>query len=560
MGKITITLEGIECTPDVVIVPDPIPDPIPDPAPDPAPLPPEVTQITLSAGGQSVTFDNGLVPFYFGSHADGSQWIAPKTTLSLSMTGTYALSAQSNPSNPALQAVLNAENGWSTYSAADDISLNPWSPTLPVTSVVVGVELDETIRAPGTTSITGRAMGVVFVLTVYDAIPANNGADRIRPHITSDTKTINLISDFTFPTDARFTATQAEIDLIAERWLHQTEVMRQTDNGEVSWAMRSHLIFDDTYGTGVTRQFSDDLALLLGGGALNTVQAWAAMMAYGGDCYKAFYADQSSDANGGAGQSLGVAGFPAHLFAALQNDKAARDFLAAMPSKPGQEFTQINKASPSHPAVWGDTLPNHEIQYLASMQARGCFAGSNIPCNGSGKKVARDPYGFIDGPPSGPGKAYMVVTGGQYRAIAGAMMAIPDLCTAYNKPELIEYANRIKEHGAKALPDPVAPPDPREPTGGNLLNNPDALLHTAISTSAISNDITWGPDPYEPLGYVPNNSVCTDTGTALQWAPSGSTTQNGRFPHLDGNQVNYTRTSPQWESNFAALFATHTCS
>ena len=517
---------------------------------------------------------------YIGWHADGeTRWVAPVIGSSVNLisvtTNGLAIGVDADPDDVDAQGILNASNGWGNYVAAQDVTQNLPYTLNANTSLVAGVQRNEAVDGDcGAPGIVGKCLSGSTTLSFYTSVPANNfGRDQLRMVGPGLVKAVHSMSEFDLtriPSDSRFTGTTANMTDIVNTWQWSFEYMRDQDNGEVSRAFRSDPVVPD-YGAGVTQKWYDHLAQLSTDDitAAEKREAIAAMLTYGQDMYYAFYHDPSRFANawGGAAQSIGIS-TGAFLFAALRNDPAFSNRLALLSATPDdksinpQEIYQVQIRANGTVPVWGDEVDPVERFYWGGLYARQCWEGATGTCDQQGgNRTQRDPYGYIDGPENRPGASYMGVASGGYRAIAAAMALIPELCSAYNRSMLIDYSTRIFTTGARALPDPCAPPDTTEPPACEPFNAATSCDHYGLSGKTTG--LTWGPNPHDLTQCIQNSTICTDTGTELSCvaATPGDPNfgQNGRFTSWDQTPIVPANTSAQWEANYNSIVAATTC-
>lgn len=524
-------------------------------------------------------FHSGGGSAYCGQFANGDYWVAPKDSPSVTITNLSGNGKVAADANPIMEALGLLDQSGLAVSYGNYTPDNNIVPRLPVTysdvtSLVAAKQRDEVKDSVcGTKAIIGACVDAYHVVTVLPSVPANAGADMIRPNISGKTKTFLTLDDFDFsrlPNSAVLKGTDAAgLEKIRQRWSHSTEAfgLRTYVDGvgrgpysEGGRAFRAGILYPD-YGSAMAQAFNVDLMTIFSDD--NTFEekrkALAAMLAYGLDIYHARYDAPDGRIRGwvsGAGQSNGKF-LPPVILAALLKDPAYANVLrtvgpnthAANEADRGPaELRQIHTRCHDYDGngcdagevvhIWGDE-PNlsgslFEGAYWGSMLKSQCFDGAAPEgtwpgyekCNISfGAKTQVDPYGYIDGPPNLSGSAYMTITAGIQRAIVASMFLMPEVCSIVNAPELVSYVDRLNDVGAQVTPDLCAPPDPREnPATCDAYRNKNCQFY----------GVTWGPvDP----------SV----------SGSGCIKGGGRFTSRQGQPFDPNYITPQVESNWTAL-------
>lgn len=469
-----------------------------------------------------------------GQFACGSYWVAPAdgdsgVTL-LSLTGNPSwndsVSCDADPI-PESHGLLDGSNNYGSYNSAENIV-----PRLPLTfsppenscnSLVAAMQRNEAETSPGgTKSIVGEVVDAYCVVTVMPAPPANGGSDMIRPNITGASKEFLTWDDFDLsrlPTYPFITGKSAQAwQECQERWRACTEVFGglHAEIAPGNWkyfseggrAFRAHILIPD-YGAGMTRAFDDDLlALFSNSNAPEQKQgALASMLSFGLDIYHARY-DYGTGLRkawlSGAGQQAGKF-LPAVLLASLLKDETkAHELRKVAIYNHGQdealigpqELRQITRGV-TGVLLWGDGTPfirngnnliEEDRRYWSNSREASCYDTAIGDCNaGAGKKTIADPYGYIDGPAEKPGTSYMSVSFGAVRALAAAMILMPEIRSVVNTDAPIEYVDRVLRHGLWTYPDPVAPVSETDQADGC---DP---WRGGIGCSEFG--LTWGPDP-----------------------------------------------------------------
>jgi hypothetical protein len=466
-----------------------------------------------------------------GQFACGSYWVAPAD----GDAGVEVLSLTGNPSwndfvscdaDPITEShgLLDGSNGYGSYNAAENII-----PNLPLTytpalnscvSLVAAMQRNEAETSDGGTRATvGEVVDAYCVVTILPSVPANNGADMIRPNVTGTYKEFLTWDDFDLSRlltyDFLEGKSTSDWESVRVRWSHAIEVFGIfTEMKPGSWnkyseggrAFRSHIVVNE-YGAGTAQSFNNDLLALLS--SANTIEekkpGLAAMLSYGLDIYHARYnygSGKKKAWSSGAGQSVGTFVPPVLLASLLIDDEKANQLkMAAITNhdedralRGPQELRQATRGV-TGVLVWGDGTPfvrsgnnmnTDDRAYWGRLVISGCFDGSINSCAPEGgSKTGADPYGYIDGPPNSPGYGYMSVASGGIRSFAAAMILVPSIREVVNSDDPIEYADRITRHGLWTFPDPVAIPSFEAQV--NLCN--------IYSDPCPDFGITWGADP-----------------------------------------------------------------
>ena len=517
------------------------------------------------------SFNSGGGDAYCGQFANGDYWVAPNsaagqssvTLTSIAGAGSGAVTADDNPQLEST-GILGENNAYPNKNAAENLF-----PKLPITysapvSILAAIQRDEDVRGNcGTKQILGSCVDAYNTLTVLDSVPENAGSTVLRPNLDDTAKDLISFDDInitSLPRVSYFTGADASsLDAIRETWSHCSEVLAVKSfegktYSEGGRAFRAELICGN-YGANVAQRWHNHLSYLLAAETdLNEAKpALAAMLTYGKDLFYAIYDCEGGDTTkctrtrnwgSGAGQSLGKFP-PAVFFAAMAKDqnygnylkKTSEELLGYADIRGPHELDQVNIGH--NGPVWGDgpdTLNSldHKKHWGRVLLSQ-CYDGASGGCNPhGGKKVERDPYGYIDGPPGQPGAGYMSVSAGPQRALVGMMLLMPKMCEIVNYPSLVEYMDRIVNHGVLASNDPCAPPDPREDPAVCV---PYKGVGCKYYGGQESNEPTWGPDPNNPMQCIKNNS-------------GSNTGQRGRFPDADGSKFSFGYESGQFRSNW----------
>lgn len=482
--------------------------------------------------------ENGQ-PAQVGQFACGSYWVAPAAGdtgvvfVGLTEAGGSKdwLSCDADPVTEKT-GLLSGKNNYGNYNADENVL-----PKLPITykpaagscvSLVAAKQRDEANTSPGgAKAIQGEVVDAYCVVTVLAAAPDNAGRDMIRPNITGATKDLLTWADFDLtrlPKHAFIagrTADQWEGARV--RWSHASEIfgVQAEVEGKKGKTFRKFseggrafraVLCVSNYASGTAREFNGDLLTMFSAdNKLDDMKpALAAMLAYGLDLYHARY-DNGETArkcwSSGAGQSLG-AFLPPVFAAALLKDPAKANQLrkaAATNHDPDEgeqgphELRQI-KRGVTGVLLWGDGQPiprpdgaqskmgEQDWRYWSELVASRNYDGYTGKNSSTtvGQKTATDPYGFIDGPAGKPGSNYMGVSFGGFRALAAAMILMPEIRSVVNTDAPIEYADRVTRHGLWTWPDPVAAPAE--------VDRETAKAWWGV-TGAAEWQKTWGPKP-----------------------------------------------------------------
>ena len=492
-----------------------------------------------------------------GQFANGDYWVAPaagQTSVTIaSITSNGSVSADVDPI-PESMGLMSGSKNYGNYNSAENII-----PKLPMSltttsSIVAAVQRNEAIEGNcGTSAIVGACIDSYNVVTILSSVPDNAGAHSIRPNITGQTKKMLKLSDFDLSKipGKNFLAgpTTTKLEDIRKRWSHSTEIFGVFNSVSASgWseggrAFRSHTLIDD-YGAGAGVAFSNDLMHLFSNDlSLDAkTQAFAAMLTYGHDIFKAVYDPPAGVTRWfgvGASQSSGRF-LPAVLFAALLRNTTHKDLIKKagvegqdLASVGPHELTQIHHGK-NNRAVWGDVIygDQEEAAYWGNLFISQCYDGATGTCTTTnGKRTGRDPHGYIDGPPNKPGAGYLTSTLGPQRALLATMFLIPDVCEAVNSQMLIDYIDRTNKSGLITIDDPCVTPDKRESVT-------DCTPYPS-GAGCKYYKVTWGPDPANP-------------GDCLK-APTPPYTKVGRFTALNGNSIGVAYPTSQVESNWEII-------
>lgn len=475
---------------------------------------------------------------YCGQFANGDYWIAPKAgqsvvVTSISQSGGLGVAAELDPADPSATGLLGKNYNYGNYVADKDlVSKLPVTITTDRNHVLVSaIERNQAVQGNcGTSAITKGCVDAYHFLSFLPSVPANLGADLIRPSIAGGHAKLYSLSDFNFNRLPSLSGLKpkslALFDEIRRRWAGAFELEYSFSEG--GRAFRPHLILDD-YSSGVSVAWHDSVAAVIASEYTfeEKKAALASMLTYAKDNYFVFHAPEGpqSPMGGGAGQSQGK--YPTIVFFAtlVKNPEIAASIaqIAQRPYGDGVtrsyrpvELEQVH--SGPHGLVWGDASPEGEKRYWSDLFSGSCFDGATGVCGQNlGKKTSMDPYGFVDGPAENPGEFYMTIGGGAILNIATEMFLMPAMCDVIGTDILYKYVDQKISSGIQVLNDPCAPPDPRE--SANCAPYYDG---TRTPTNCTYYKVTWGPNPAKP-------------GTCIQNAPG----QNGRYSNLAGKAAKF---------------------
>ncbi|RFA29367.1 hypothetical protein CAI21_09885 [Alkalilimnicola ehrlichii] len=266
------------------------------------------------------------------------------------------------------------------------------------------------------------------------------------------------------------------------------------------------------------------------------------MVTYGLDIYHARYNPPEGlvrSWSSGAGQWNGQFLPPVFAAALLRDSFYANNLRQVADNVHADEVwlrgpSELRQINPGQHGVhlWGDEakIPEQkESDYWGNLLRSQCFDGATGDCNpGFGARTQRDPYGYIDGPANRPGDDYAGITGGVQRALVATMFLMPEVCGIINHRPLVEYVDRLHNHGIHTSLDACAGPDPREDFD---TCNPFSSRDTRCEYYRV----TWGPDPANP-------------GQCIRGA--------GRFTQYDQRPIRLLYTSHQVEANWEQLRGT----
>ncbi len=291
-------------------------------------------------------------------------------------------------------------------------------------------------------------LDVAAVLTVVEAIPADNGATVFRPSYMGGTDKVyyslnnlrtDLLPSLPAVTDAPDLAEvendfkRVQLDYSSSwigRYLHPAQNMAQ-------------------YGAAISIDTNvGALRLMLNDPIAEKMPALIAYVQAGIDWYHMLDAGTNWTPNGGhmVGRKIPV------LFAAtLLDDQNMKNVItSAVPNafhEDGQTYYGQNGI-----ALFGQE--GTESQYWRRIN------------QGSGSRTIRDPYGYVDGGGSEIGGAYQLCCTAQpFKGSAIAALLLPGGKNTWNHNPFFDYVDRWVEFGVWANPDPCALQDPVNYTG-----------------------------------------------------------------------------------------------
>ena len=494
-------------------------------------------------------FNNAGKDVYCGQFANGDYWIAPQEGKEIQVTSVGANGLLSLDENPQTQktGLIKVSKPYANFDKSENLmSILPATIVAP-SSLVAAVQRNEKQSGKcGTVSIEGRCVDAYHVVTVLESVPDYAGKNIIRPNISGRLKKLITLNDFDFSRlpEKDFISGQSKegYEKIRQRWSHNIEIFgaysirKKKYFSEGGRAFRAHILVDD-YGAGWARQWYSDMLVMFSADSIRKKQkALAAMLAFGRDLYCSMYdSPDSKYISWGAGASQHAGRFiPAVFFAALAKDPSYAEKLMTVASKIHDfkdsgpaELSQVHMGK--NGLVWGDMMfGKKETQaYWNDLFKAKCYQGAGEPCNPRvGSKTGRDPYGYIDGPATIPGSAYMKSSAGSQRALAASMVLMPEIGRIVNFPQLLEYVERLDKVGISTANDPCAPPDSRESKSCNPWKNGSGCIYYGR---------TWGPDPLDETKCIKENMGM------------------GRFPSRHGEKMGYGYTVKEVEANWGII-------
>lgn len=497
------------------------------------------TSATRVSGNTSISwsFKCGDQPCECGQYVNGDFWVSfgtPNgdrsegvTIVDVSPTGEVN-GLEQDPRSPSVHGLLSCAKGY-------DRSINLMN-ELPY-RVPQDSSLIKAVRRTGqcgSRTIRKCCVATYDVLTILKAPPREYSRFLFRPGFASTSKESFSTSDFDLrrlPRIPQISASglRSRFDRITKRWStpyfdHMIESL-----GDKGRAFAPADILDD-YGAAQASMYLNDLLTVMGSDADEKKKsAVYALIQRGIDLLASW--ESGIRWRAGAGQKMGRKP-PIAFAAALSTRRDVRELVAGIASgrTPGstrfdfQEDGQIRgKFEGFAEPIWGDTGGYcQENWYWSQLFLEQQYSGGSRKRIGPGdnKRTCGDPYGFIDGPAGKPGSAYQTCcSSAGFVAYALAQWLMPDLRATASDPDLLRYADRVRggseensSGGAWTLPDPCAPPDPREAA--------DCRPHLG-GHGCLFYGRTWGPRQ--------GGKGCIEH--------AGTRAGSGRFPHRHRKEI-----------------------
>jgi hypothetical protein len=379
--------------------------------------------------------------------------------------------------------------------------------------------------------------------TVLDVVPNDgaNGGNTFRPAVATTAKKLYTLSDFDFTrvtshASVSASANQREFSSIVNRWgTPWPDLYSVSTSTWVGGDQPRMFVPYDHFGLNYAANYGEfllsDVISLLGTEPLNEKQAAINTIVQRGIDSYAIWEDGNVWASG-AGQQLGRKTAATFMGALSTNATVRSNMQTWAATFVTQTDNQVRNERDD--AVWGDKTGScgYNWYWNQLLKEQKYDGGTGTPIgSGDNQRTCEDPHDYIDGPSGLPGGQYMnCCSTGNYIAhvLIGWMM--PQYATIDNNPAQLQYVLRAYNEATDklrpwTLPDPCAPPDPRE--DANNCSPYSATLRHNCEYYAGSNNVivkTWGPDPANGNQCMPNNS---DINTG----------QNGRFPAQ--HQIDY---------------------
>lgn len=454
----------------------------------------------------------------FGRFNNGEYWVThpngDKVTILSALPSGSQDGLEANPSDPLSQGLLACS---ANYKTAKNLQSQLPLDISPNTSLV---KTEAQLSGCGAPSIEDCCVKNYDTLTVLDTPPLANGAQTFRPGPAGNVKRLFTEADVDYtriPAYEEVSNSTVQVDFadIIDTWSGTYVDHFMVSLGDQGRAFWPHGMGSIDYGAAQAENYGQALLSVMGTDlSAEKRPAVNALFQRGLDLY-------TSWSNGvtwpsGAGQQLGRKP-PITFFGAMVLDQEIRDQIKNMPVTDTQEDSQVRRFSGENKvAVWGDYPGTHSTN--ASCSTEHYWAQVLHRDN---KRTCADPYGFIDGPAGNPGTAYMqCCSSGPLVAYALQMWMMSDMCEVGSNEVLLDYADRIydpiRKTGVHTLPDPCAPPDPRESQA--------CKTHLKGAPGCIYYGETWGEDP-ENAGQCIHNNSGENTG------------QNGRHPDRNGADI-----------------------
>ena len=499
------------------------------------------TQASRTHFGFTVTFEFncGGAACACGTFVNGDWWVAPEENLTLTAVSPLGEEhgLELNPTDGYTQGILS---GYSNYDSSRNLMLNLPLDIGPGSSLVKMVRRSDPSIC-GTSAIRTFGCAEIYeVLTVLGS-PLDTSSDQFfRP---------------AFATNATFKGHPISVSALSLWRMPNTSLVDDTfiDFGECSNVWRVPQ-YDNMHLAAVSEQMratapaaalpdyaADQAVLFLNDllstfGAKNTPSKKAciyALVQRGVDIFGAY--ETGIRFGSGAGQHLGRQP-PVVFYAALINNPNVLDSvrkISLSDEEVFQESTQIRRSRGGF-VLWGDTDPvspfcngqadpmdtsdpsdNYWSQVFDEYFAR-YYGGSGF----DNKGTRCDPHGYIDGPaglnPSlSLGRSYIgCCSMGPLAAYWAAQRIMPAMAFAHNDNGTLDdfvqshYLGKNSSDGKHygqylTLPDPCAPPDPRE--NANLCKPYKARTTEGCSFYRV----TWGPIEGDPANCIPYSGNST---------------------------------------------------
>jgi len=489
-----------------------------------------LTSIIHVSGDQTFkwVFDCGAGGCSKGQFIGGSYWVAPKgrhgqvVLHSVSPDGEEN-GLEINPSSIKKQGFLSCQA--KSYDKALNLMVQLPLKIRPSSSLVKSHLYSGKC---GTKSILGCCVGSYDVVTVLKESPENGGESAFRPGFAGNDKDLYYLDDFDFkkiPKAYGLNKKKYRIDYsdIHVRWSSPYVDHFMAGIGDRGRAFSPHEVVPDYGAAQASLYLNDLLSVMSRDGSNKKLPAITGLIQRGIDLYASLGVGVYWPS--GAGQTMGRKP-PIAFFAALSTDTKVKEAVMKMSQETfsrTQEDAQIRVIKKENGGggvpIWGDitgwcTPDFYWSQVFSSKNYSGATEASNP--KGDSKRTCGDPYGWIDGPAGKPGTFYMACcTTGGFIAYVVAQNLMPELCRVANDAELLTYTKRVLYEGIHTSPDACAPPDPREVSS--------CRPYKKSLKRCLYYGETWGES-------LKKKGECVKNGT-------NGTLQNGRFPHMHGNEL-----------------------
>lgn len=281
------------------------------------------------------------------------------------------------------------------------------------------------------------------VLTVVGEIPTDNGATVFRPPYVGTNKpqySVNSLRTDLLPSLAPVSNTPTLESI-------ETRFKRVQLDHKSSWTTRYMHPEENLPMYGGDIQYgivNGALRLMLDDPVQDKMPALIAYVQQGIDFYHMLKTGSNWHADGGhfVGRKL-----PVVFTAVLLDNQTMKDEIA---SAPVTKFSEDNHTfyGKNGVALWGKTDVSEQQYWQRITQ-------------GSGKRDAADPYGYVDGGGTEIGGAYQFCCTSQpYKAEALAAILLPGAREVWHHEAFFDYVDRWVNHGVWAQPDPCSLTDP----------------------------------------------------------------------------------------------------